>query len=90
MMLFKKTMRTKLKQNQKVSQDLEPHEHLWTDKQTMHTSTLSDNYVDAKLFTESLIDSGFDNIDIMVALNERFDRELVDVILEEYRAKGIL
>ena len=46
-------------------------------------------YTEAKSLLLEMLDKGYEDLDILVALNERFDRQLADTVLEDCRRKGI-
>jgi len=81
------------KRNQRVSQE----KHL-LDNSSSGTlkglipefQTPMKGYSEAKSFLKDLISRGFEDIDIMVALNEKFNRQLVEIVLEDSRKQGLI
>jgi hypothetical protein len=47
-------------------------------------------YSEAKSFFKDLLERGFEDIDILVAMNEKFDRQLVEIVLQDCRRQGLI
>lgn len=47
-------------------------------------------YSEAKQLVQNMINSGYEDLDILIKLGEEFDRELVERLVVDLRRKGIL
>lgn len=61
----------------------------FTDHQKSRVKALKASYSEIKSQVQEMIDSGYEDLDILVAIGEKFPRQEVETVLEDLRRKGV-